>query len=72
MPFSPPGRGLLIELFNVVVEEDGVPCAEVLGEFVLPTRVAFELDADGLAVPEPPSFLLLDLLFSLLALESCQ
>ena len=72
MPFSPPGKGLLIELVNVVVEDDGVPCAEVVGEFVLPTSVAFEVDAEGLAVPDPPSFLLLDLLFSLLALESCQ
>ena len=32
MPFSPPGKGLFIELFNVVVDEVGVPWAEVLGE----------------------------------------
>ena len=69
-PFSPPGRGLFIELFKVVVEEVGVPCADAPGELVLPTSVAFELPADGEAVPEVPSFLFLDLLFSRLALES--
>lgn len=60
-----------MELFRVVVEEVGVPCADALGEFVLPTKVELELAAEGDAVPEDPSFLLFDLLFSRLARESC-
>ena len=70
MPFSPPGSGLLIELVNVVVELLGVPWAEAFGEWVLPTRVVLELAAEGDAVPEEPSFLPFDLLFSRLARDN--
>ncbi len=72
MPFSPPGSGLFLGLsFNVVVEEVGVPWADVLGEFVLPCGTSVELEPAGEAVPVWPSFLFFDLLLDSRALESC-
>lgn len=54
---------------RVVVDALGVLYADALGECVLPASVVFE-DPEGEAVPEVASFLLLDLLLSLLARES--
>ena len=68
-PFSEPGRGLFIALVRVVVDVVGVLWADALGEFVLPASVVLE-GPEGDAVPELPSFLLFDLLLSLLARES--
>ena len=71
-PFSAPGSGLFLGLlsFKVVVEEVGVTCPEVLGDWELGTRVEPEED-EGEAVPDVESFLFLDLLFDSLARESC-
>ena len=73
MPFSPEGNGLFLVLsFNVVVEEVGVPWAEVLGDCVLPSGTSVELElAEGEAVPDVGSFPFFDLLFESLARESC-
>ena len=73
MPFSPEGNGLFLVLsFSVVVDEVGVPCAEVLGDCVLPGGTSVELVlAEGEAVPDVTSFLFFDLLLESLALESC-
>lgn len=74
MPFSPDGSGLFLGLsFKVVVEDVGVPCAEALGDCVLPggTSVELELAADGEAVPDAESFPFLDLLLESLARDNC-
>ena len=67
------GRGLFLEVlsFKAVVEEVGVPWAEVFGDCELPEPTNVELDVDpGEAVPDAESFLLFDLLFESLARES--
>ena len=55
----------------MVVEEVGVPWAEVLGELVEPCGTSVELELAGEAVFGWPSFLFLDLLLDSRALESC-
>lgn len=55
-----------------MVEEVGVPCAEALGDCVLPGGTSVELElADGDAVPGVDSFPFFDLLLESLARESC-
>lgn len=69
-PFSPGGNGLFLMSFTAVVEEEGVPWLEELGEWVL----AFEFTSvfwDDDAVPETLSFLPFEVLFGSLARESC-